>query len=55
MQQRTAILIHKQILLEQWKDYIKKFLPAARQGKKKDFSEVHDIYIIMMMPTLFTK
>jgi len=56
MQQRTAILIHKQILLEQWKDYIKKFLPAARigiiQGKKKEFSEVYDIYIIMMQTLL---
>lgn len=52
VKQRAAILVHKSLLVEQWKQEIKKFLPSARvnviQGKNKTFSEVYDITIIML-------
>lgn len=52
LRQRTCVLVHKSILLQQWKERIQQFLPEAKigivQGKEKTFSEDCDIYIVMI-------
>lgn len=56
LKQRTCILVHKSLLLEQWKSELAKFLPTLKVGiiqqKQKDFSTDVDVYIIMIQTLL---
>ena len=56
LKQKTAVLVHKNNLLTQWKDEITKWIPKAKvnvvQGKKKDFDESADIHLIMIQTLL---
>ena len=52
LQKRTCILVHKDLLLHQWIDAIKKFMPKATigviQGPKKSFESLCDFYVVMI-------
>lgn len=56
LNQRTCVLVHKSQLLQQWKERIVQFLPAAKvsviQGKEKDFSQDSDVYLVMIQTLL---
>lgn len=53
---RTCILVHKDLLLHQWVEAIRKFMPGATigivQGKNKSFDERCDFYIVMLQTLL---
>lgn len=50
LKKKTLIIVHKEFLLEQWHDYIKKFLPNAKVGfiRQNTFEPDADIIIGML-------
>ena len=55
MNVRTAIVVHKTNLLDQWRDRIERFLPTARvgfvQGQRADYED-KDIILLMLQTTI---
>ncbi len=56
LKQRVCILVHKSLLLEQWKCELEQFLPNLRvaviQQKSKEFSTDYDVYLVMIQTLL---